>query len=44
MGDRRDRDGILVCWDGDGGFPGGKMILWWRWQIQAKDNNRGGGK
>ena len=38
MGERREGDGFLVCWDGDGGRPGGRMILWWRWQRQVKDD------
>ena len=36
MGERREGDGFLVCWDGDGGQPGGRMILWWWWRMQLK--------
>ena len=38
MGERREGDGFPVCWDVDGGRPGGRMILWWRWQRQVKDD------
>ena len=27
MGERNDRDGFLLCWDGDWGRPGEQMIL-----------------
>ena len=43
MGERREGDGFLVCWDGDGGLPDGHMILWCRWKSQANDDCRGGG-
>ena len=42
MGVRREGDGFYVCWDGDEERPGGRMILWWRWRIQAKDDGGGG--
>ena len=38
----RGGEGFSVCWDGDRGRPGGRMILWWRWRIQAKDDGGGG--
>ena len=38
MGYRREGDGFSVCLDGDRERPDGWMILWWRRQIQAKDN------
>ena len=42
-GERRKADGFSVCWDRDGGRPGVRMILWWRWQRKAKDDGGGGG-
>ena len=38
MGERKDRDGFLVCWDGDKGRPGGQIILLWWWRWQEKEN------
>ena len=42
MGERREGDGFLVCWDGDGGHPNGRMSLWWWWRRQNKDDCGGG--
>ena len=44
MGERREEDGFSVCWDGDKGRPGGRIILCWRCWRQAKDGGGGGGK
>ena len=39
MGERREGGGFPVCWDGDGGRPGRRMILWWwSWRRQANDD------